>query len=309
MGKIVFILFFLLLGKCHDVYGQNMGSQAENESKKKSIYGEYSRWTIGAFFGVPFTDGNLSSFSADKTYWGSAGSLVFGYQMNPVLGFDLSYEMGLSKLGSPDYAKEYILGPDGMTYYPPTTISGTLYSDLYSKVNFFQFGFGLNLNLNHLFMELRGPRIFTVLLQPKIYAQHFSSSVRAISNDQEVTGSPNGKSLNLGLGGDIALRARISASFDAQLSTGITWIENDFFEGVKTEAKAKDSYMIGVKIGLIYKFNSAKKSHKDNLLYAPSGTYVRYMKAQKDISVRDERINSLAAENKELKEKLLKNKY
>lgn len=244
---------FLFLVTYPYVHGQDLERQPDTKSEVKPAYGDYSRWTIGAFFGFPFMSGDLSSFSSGKTYFGGSGSLVLGYQVNPLFGLDLSFETGRNKLGSPDYAENYILGPDAMTYYPPTTISGTLYSDLYSKVNFSQFGLGLSLNLNYLFTK-RIPRLWMVLLQPKVYAQHFNPSVCAKGDDQEVTGSYNGKSWNIGLGGDIALRARISQYFDIQLSGDITWIENNFFDGVETVSKAKDSYMIEVKIGLIYKF-------------------------------------------------------
>ena len=86
---------------------------------KKEYFRDYSKWSLEASIGMPFFSGDINSLSDDKTYIGGQYGVKLGYQITPTIGLGLSGTYGRNKAGSPDYAKDYILGADGMTYYPP----------------------------------------------------------------------------------------------------------------------------------------------------------------------------------------------
>lgn len=99
--------------------------------------------------------------------------------------------------------------------------------------------------------------------------QHFKSVV-CNGQGQEVTdGSLNG-GVDFGLGGELALRARINSRFDMQLSSGIIWTANNTFDGVNNLSRAKDDYVWSTKVALIYKINRRSKGERDNVMYQPA---------------------------------------
>ena len=268
--------------------------RAEMKTLKKEYFRDYSKWSLEASIGMPFFSGDINSLSDDKTYIGGQYGVKLGYQISPTIGLGLSGTYGRNKAGSPDYAKDYILGADGMTYYPPTTIDGTKYSDIYSKIDFFNFGLHLNLNLNNFFVENRGQHVFTVLLQPAVYLQKFSPKVYKKGGGRATSGSLD-NSVNFGAGGDIAFRFRTGRLLDLQLTSGIIWISNNSFDGVTTIAKARDSYMWNAALTAIFKLNGRK--HKDNLIYAPSVSYLYSRKLRQELSGADADVISLKARN------------
>ena len=272
--------------------------RTEMKTLKKEYFRDYSRWTLEAGIGMPFFSGDINSLSADKTYIGGQYGLRLGYQISPTIGLGLSGTYGRNKAGSPDYAKDYILGLDGMTYYPPTTIEGTKYADIYSRIDVLDFGLHLNLNLNNLFVENRGQHVFTVLLQPAVYLQKFSPKVYKKSGGRATTGSLD-NSVNFGAGGDIAFRFRTGRLLDLQLNSGIIWISNNSFDGVVTIAKARDSYMCNAGLTAIFKLNGRK--HKDNLIYAPSASYLYGRKLRQELSQADANIIAQKTQNAALR--------
>lgn len=276
----------------------DMSVRTELKTLKKEYFRDYSRWSIEAGIGMPFFSGDINSLSADKTYIGGQYGLRLGYQISPTLGLGLSGTYGRNKAGSPDYAKDYILGLDGMTYYPPTTIEGTKYADIYSRIDVLDFGLHLNLNLNNLFVENRGQHVFTVLLQPAVYLQKFSPKVYKKSGGRATTGSLD-NSVNFGAGGDIAFRFRTGRLLDLQFNTGIIWISNNSFDGVVTIAKARDSYMWNAGLTAIFKLNGRK--HKDNLIYAPSASYLYGRKLRRELSRADTDILAQKTQNAALR--------
>lgn len=107
--------------------------QMNARTLKKERRNHYSQWTLGVDIGLPFLFGDLRSFASDDTYIGGMAGLYLGYQINPTFGLMLSGSYGHNRAGSPSHSNSYILGNDAMTYYPPTTIPGTTYSELYSN--------------------------------------------------------------------------------------------------------------------------------------------------------------------------------
>lgn len=281
-------------GSKHTAQSSDVSIRTEMKTLKKEYFRDYSRWTIEAGIGMPFFAGDINSLSAGKTYIGGQYGLRLGYQISPTIGLGLSGAYGRNKAGSPDYAKDYILGLDGMTYYPPTTIEGTKYSDIYSRIDVLDFGLHLNLNLNNLFVENRGQHVFTVLLQPAVYLQKFSPKVYKKSGGRATAGSLD-NSVNFGAGGDIAFRFRTGRLLDLQLNSGIVWISNNSFDGVVTIAKARDSYMWNAGLTAIFKLNGRK--HKDNLIYAPASSYIYSRKLRQELSRADADIITLKTEN------------
>ena len=147
-------------------------------------------------------------------------------------------------------------------------------------------------------MENRGQHVFTVLLQPAVYLQKFSPKVYKKSGGRATTGSLD-NSVNFGAGGDIAFRFRTGRLLDLQFNTGIIWISNNSFDGVVTIAKARDSYMWNAGLTAIFKLN--RRKHKDNLIYAPSASYLYGRKLRRELSRADTDILAQKTQNAALR--------
>ena len=72
--------------------------------------------------------------------------------------------------------------------------------------------------------------------------------------------------MNLGLGGDLALRYRASKHIDLQLKSGVAWIANNNFDGVATCCTSKYNWLANLSVGVVWKMGNKKK--KENLMYA-----------------------------------------
>ncbi|WP_106830975.1 OmpA family protein [Parabacteroides pacaensis] len=237
---------------------------------KKETYREYSRWSIGANVGMPFFRGDFNSFSHDKTYVGVMGGLQIGYQMTPTLGLSLTGDFGKNKGGAKGNELDYILKPDGDSYYGPNPPEGSLpYNSLYDEVKFMTFGLHLDINVNNFFRSNdSGTRRWTVLLSPAIYLQKFDPTVYQRADDKRFTTTDLDNKVNLGLGGDLALRFRASKHIDLQLKTGIAWVDNNKFDGITTCCTKKYNWLANASIGIVWKIGN--KNKKDNLMYAPT---------------------------------------
>lgn len=257
MCKISIVIFSIILGGSLSSY-----AQIEEEPE------QYSHWTAGIAIGEPFMFCNLTSFSANQTYWGISGGAFGGYQVNPILGFTFSFDYGMNKAGAHSYAFDRKLALDGTTYYLPT-LPGTRFSEIHAKIRFFQLGVQAAFNLNRIIFRPSYPQRFTALLLPAVYLQNFHSTVMDKSGKEITDGSLNG-GIDLGLGLELGMRGRINDQFDAQLSSGIVWTNNNTFDGVNNLSRAKDDYIWQTKLSLIYKINRKAKGEKDNILYATS---------------------------------------
>lgn len=237
---------------------------------KKTLYKDYSRWSIGVNIGMPFYAGDFRSVSRGNNNWaGYMFGLQGSYQFNPIFGARLSVNYGSNRAGSQRYEDDFVLLPNGNTYYNVDfPEGGSYYKDLYSSVHSWNFGLNAEVNLLNLFRRSDGDRRWAVVLAPGIYLQKFSSTVKNRSNDEQFADKLDNK-VNLGLGGDLAVRYRINHNFDVQLKGGMIWINNQDFDGINSINTTKHNSMVTAQVGLIWKVGNSKGRKKDNIMYAP----------------------------------------
>lgn len=237
---------------------------------KKTLYKDYSRWSIGVNIGMPFYAGDFRSVSRGNNNWaGYMFGLQGSYQFNPIFGARLSVDYGSNRAGSQRYEDDFVLLPNGNTYYNVDfPEGGSYYKDLYSSVHSWNFGLNAEVNLLNLFRRSDGDRRWAVVLAPGIYLQKFSSTVKNRSNDEQFADKLDNK-VNLGLGGDLAVRYRINHNFDVQLKGGMIWINNQDFDGINSINTTKHNSMVTAQVGLIWKLGNSKGRKKDNIMYAP----------------------------------------
>ena len=237
---------------------------------KKTLYKDYSRWSIGVNIGMPFYAGDFRSVSRGNNNWaGYMFGLQGSYQFNPIFGARLSMDYGSNRAGSQRYEDDFVLLPNGNTYYNVDfPEGGSYYKDLYSSVHSWNFGLNAEVNLLNLFRRSDGDRRWAVVLAPGIYLQKFSSTVKNRSNDEQFADKLDNK-VNLGLGGDLAVRYRINHNFDVQLKGGMIWINNQDFDGINSINTTKHNSMVTAQVGLIWKVGNSKGRKKDNIMYAP----------------------------------------
>lgn len=237
---------------------------------KKTLYKDYSRWSIGVNIGMPFYAGDFRSVSRGNNNWaGYMFGLQGSYQFNPIFGARLSVDYGSNRAGSQRYEDDFVLLPNGNTYYNVDfPEGGSYYKDLYSSVHSWNFGLNAEVNLLNLFRRSDGDRRWAMVLAPGIYLQKFSSTVKNRSNDEQFADKLDNK-VNLGLGGDLAVRYRINHNFDVQLKGGMIWINNQDFDGINSINTTKHNSMVTAQVGLIWKVGNSKGRKKDNIMYAP----------------------------------------
>ena len=237
---------------------------------KKTLYKDYSRWSIGVNIGMPFYAGDFRSVSRGNNNWaGYMFGLQGSYQFNPIFGARLSVDYGSNRAGSQRYEDDFVLLPNGNTYYNVDfPEGGSYYKDLYSSVHSWNFGLNAEVNLLNLFRRSDGDRRWAVVLAPGIYLQKFSSTVKNRSNDEQFADKLDNK-VNLGLGGDLAVRYRINHNFDVQLKGGMIWINNQDFDGINSINTTKHNSMVTAQVGRIWKVGNSKGRKKDNIMYAP----------------------------------------
>ena len=237
---------------------------------KKTLYKDYSRWSIGVNIGMPFYAGDFRSVSRGNNNWaGYMFGLQGSYQFNPIFGARLSVDYGSNRAGSQRYEDDFVLLPNGNTYYNVDfPEGGSYYKDLYSSVHSWNFGLNAEVNLLNLFRRSDGDRRWAVVLAPGIYLQKFSSTVKNRSNDEQFADKLDNK-VNLGLGGDLAVRYRINHNFDVQLKGGMIWINNQDFDGINSINTTKHNSMVTAQVGLLWKVGNSKGRKKDNIMYAP----------------------------------------
>lgn len=241
------VLSLLICSLSTTGYAQSTGWQETSR-----INSEPARWYFGVEYGIPFLFGELTAFSADKTYLGYQIGGFAGYRFNHKIGLEFSAGTGGTKLGSKSYATDYLVDEEGMTYYVGQAFPTWAYKDIYSKVQYINIGLQANINLNNLFSTVPRERRWTVLLSPAIYMQHFSPDLYVKADKNRLKGGSTDK-LNIGLGGNLALRYNASRLFDLQLRTGVIWVNNNKMDGVSTLIKSKDHFMVSTGIALIWK--------------------------------------------------------
>ena len=236
-------------------------------AQKKQVYDDFSRWSLGVNGGISAFRGDMISFSADKTYIGGQGGLQLGYQFTPTFGLSLTADMGQGKGSAKKWEKAFKIYPNGESYYGTEPEAGfAYYNDIYAKIKYFTLGLHGDFNVNNFFGK-KELRRWTVLLSPAVYLQKFSPKLYKKEDDKRFdTSSTLDNDVNLGLGGDIALRYRASKYIDLQLTSGVAWIANNNFDGVATCCTSKYNWLANLSVGVVWKIGNNKK--KENLMYA-----------------------------------------
>ena len=174
-----------------------------------------------------------------------------------------------NKAGSRDYEDDFILMPNAETYYNVDFPEGAkYYKELRSDIRMWNFGLNFEVNMFNLFRRSDGNRRWALLVAPGIYMQKFSTEVEEKGSGNRFADKLSNK-VNLGLGGDVALRYRINKHLDAQLKGGMMWINNNKFDGIKTICNCKRNTMFTAQVGLVWKIGNGKSGKKDNIMYAP----------------------------------------
>lgn len=247
---------------------QGLDSFVEEQSEWEPLMTEptrvYSRWSVGANVGLPFFWGDMTSTSSNKTYIGVMAGIQATYQISPMFGVTLSFDWAQNKAGSRSYAKDYLLDANGMTWYTPQSFSTQSYGDIYSKINMYNAGLHLDVNVNRLFGSRIANSRLKLIASPAVYGQHFSSKVYTKADDKVFVGNHLGKDLSIGLGGDVALRYDVNRAIDVQLKgTGI-WITDNNFDNIRTVGHVKQNAMWGISAGVVWKIIGSRDT---NLLY------------------------------------------
>lgn len=240
-------------------------------ASKKELYKDYSRWSVGVNVGVPYFSGDFRSLGRNNyNFGGFMIGVQGGYQINPLFGVRLSFDYGFNRAGSQRAEDDFVLLPNANAYYNVDFPEGAArYRDLYSKIQMFNIGLNWETNLVNLFKRGDGDCRWAVIAAPGIYLQKFSPEVRYRENDNRFAEKVS-KKVNLGLGGDLAVRYRVNHDFDVQLKGGMMWLNNKDFDGVRSINTTKHNTAITVQAGLIWKIGNGKHgSKKDNLMYAP----------------------------------------
>lgn len=224
------------------------------ESAEIPLEPEMRRWMAGLNVGIPFFWGDMLSVSADKTYVGFAAGIQGGYRISEFLAVSLSLDYAKGKLGARSYAQDYLLAPDGMTWYVPQQQTMSRYADLYSDVSLFNLGLSLDVNVNRLFSKSALKHRFTVWISPAVYGQFFSSDIHVkADNSLYSNGSTSPSKISFGLGGALTMRYRINNSLDLQLKNSGIWMTDNNFDGIRTSfGKTKHNAMWLPQIGIIW---------------------------------------------------------
>lgn len=224
------------------------------ESAEIPLEPEMRRWMAGLNVGIPVFWGDMLSMSADKAYVGFAAGIQGGYRFSEFFAVSLSLDYAKGKLGARSYAQDYLLAPDGMTWYVPQQQTMSRYADLYSDVSLFNLGLSLDVNVNRLFGKTALKHRFTVWISPTVYGQFFSSDIHAkADNSLYSDGSTSPSKISFGLGGALTMRYRINNSLDLQLKNSGIWMTDNNFDGIRTSfGKTKHNAMWLPQIGIIW---------------------------------------------------------
>lgn len=224
------------------------------ESAEIPLEPEMRRWMAGLNVGIPVFWGDMLSMSADKAYVGFAAGIQGGYRFSEFFAVSLSLDYAKGKLGARSYEQDYLLAPDGMTWYVPQQQTMSRYADLYSDVSLFNLGLSLDVNVNRLFGKTALKHRFTVWISPTVYGQFFSSDIHAkADNSLYSDGSTSPSKISFGLGGALTMRYRINNSLDLQLKNSGIWMTDNNFDGIRTPfGKTKHNAMWLPQIGIIW---------------------------------------------------------
>ena len=261
-------------------------SQSDSTQKANSRF-----WYLGAKFFSPMYFNNLSSLPAsDKALLGYGGMLNVGYQFSPLFSLDLNVGYGENKLRPSAYQYNFQLGrKDAFTYYPYTLVDGDEYfypyrnndgemligyrgkrleneadafpfSGLESRVNHWQVGLNLGVNLTRLFYVNRyTEKPVELWVKPGVYLSSFNAKLVDRATGNEVAPAEH-QDFTFGLGGDVALRFNVHPSWAIELGNNVVWQHNRSIDGIASAKIGYDAFVWEPSLGVVYKIGRKPKA-------------------------------------------------
>ncbi len=258
--------------------------------KHKKNLAKFPYWYIGVGMESPFMFGDMYSITPKSFNPGIAPNLRVGYRFNSLFSLEFKALYGqMTGLGLKSNDK-FMLTTDGMTIYPYTSVDGSEYKGEYrqeaedqpfgiwyenniyrervaryetafSRTRFMQVGLMANLNINRLFMDIPNYREqrFTLFLKPAAYLNKYTAATYNIKKKSERLTKVYNSPLSIGLGGELALNMAVSKHFGLELYSGLMWVSDQRFDGIKTLKKAKDDYILSFGANIQVKFNKNKQ--------------------------------------------------
>jgi hypothetical protein len=212
-------------------------------------------WQVGVYGGLPYFWGDFTSIAADKTYTGYLVGLQAGYQFNALLGMSLTLDYAANKAGARDYALDYLLATDGMTYYLPQPFETKRYGDLYARITMVSAGLHVDVNVNRIFGRAAANAKLKLIVSPAVYLQRFNPVIYTKADDLPFTTTRLNKAASLALGGDAALRYDLNAAIGIQLKGTVNWITDNHFDNIATVGHVQQNALWSVAAGLVWKIS------------------------------------------------------
>lgn len=257
--------------------------QAELKQLKQEVKEQHSHFYISIYGGLPFTvNGDMNTFADGKTYFGYTGGGLLGYQFSPLFGISLTGQYGKMPAGVKSYEHDFVLLPSGLVEYAPHNFkNGTTFDKLRSNIEFATAGLHFDFNIAPLLKS--GSRRFAIVLSPAVYAQKFRPVVSTIADNKRYASALKNP-INLGVGGDVDIRYAASRLIDVFLKGGVSWINNENFDGIDNPASYYHHALMGhATLGVSFKLGG--KDKKDNIMYAPTARALR-AEAQERVNAR-----------------------
>ena len=234
-----------------------MVAKRHNDS---ALLSDSCNWSAGLNAGIPFFWGDMLSLSAGKSYIGFALGAQGSYHFSDLISVSLSVDYARGKLGARDYAKDFMLSPDGMTWYVPRQEAMQTYSNLYADVSLTNIGLSLDININRIFGKMAARNRFTAWISPTVYGQFFTASIRKSDGSRYSDGTTRPDILSLGIGGSLSLRYSLTRNIGIQLKNSVFWMTDNNFDGIRTPfGKTKHNASWIPQIGIIWKIRQMHK--------------------------------------------------
>ncbi len=285
----------LLISLCLS-FAFSVNAQEKKETKYKLLGFPYTY--IGIGYESPLMFGDMYSVTKDHFHLGLSGNLRVGYRFSSIFGLELKGGYSAITASAAPYSNKFWLGADRMTYYDYTKIDGEEYSpykedgtfygvwgdnkvginahrykDVLVRTRQIQLGILGVFNMNRLFMHVpeNVEQRVSLLLKPGLYLNHFTSTAYSKKTKKAITKTFS-TPVNVGLGGDMALHIAITRHLGLELNTGIMWVANQEFDGIRTLKRAKDDFIASFGATLYWKFGKSPSVPEKKVIPVPIPT-------------------------------------
>ena len=212
--------------------------QVRSENRVDRV-GQYYPFRVGLQFGVPFSSGDFTSFSAGKTYVGYMMGINGEYRFLPYLGIGVGISFGEARLGSRRYAKDFRLGTDGRTYYRQQSFTTLRYEDAEVVQRYWQTELEADFAVSRLWRAMQGSR-WEIALIPVVGAARFRPKVNERSGGRF---SDEGSHWSFIAGGSVGVSYCLADHWQLGLRSGVNWVAEDRFDGVASGVNKKSDLM------------------------------------------------------------------